>query len=184
MTAALAHRGPDGEGVVRCRKSAETGPVAVMGHRRLAIIDLTDRAAQPMSSPHEPISITFNGEIYNFADVRRDLQARGCQFRSDSDTEVILQGYEQWGERIIDRLRGMFAFAIWDGRNNTLLLARDRLGIKPLYVHRTATHLLFASEIRALLASGLVARKLDLVALDQFLAYQTVASPRTLVHGG
>ncbi len=183
MTAALAHRGPDGDGLVSCQTSGESGPLAVLGHRRLAIIDLSDRAAQPMRNESGGLWLTFNGEIYNFKDVRRELESHGRRFRSDSDTEVVLQGYEQWGDRIVDRLRGMFAFAIWDGRINTLLLVRDRLGIKPLYVHRTAKHVLFASEIRALLASGLVPRRLDLVGLDQFLSYQTVASPRTLISG-
>lgn len=183
MTTALAHRGPDGEGVVRARPTAGAdGPLAVLGHRRLAIIDLSDRAAQPMTNDRGSISLTYNGEIYNFKDLRRELESFGRQFRSDSDTEVILQGYEHWGAGIVDRLRGMFAFAIWDGRTNELLLVRDRMGIKPVYVHRTDQYLLFASETRALLASGLVPRRLDLVAVDQFLAYQTVAPPRTLIN--
>ncbi len=184
MTDALAHRGPDGSGVTKCSgrdAAAEAAPITVLGHRRLAIIDLSDRALQPMGSPDAPVWISYNGETYNFKALRRELEGLGHHFHSDSDTEVLLRGYEQWRDRVVDRLRGMFAFAIWNGHTNTLVLARDRLGIKPLYLHRTGKYLLFASEVRALLASGLVPRLLDLEALDQFLAYQTVAPPKTLV---
>lgn len=185
MTAALAHRGPDGRGVVACPSlvPAEAGcaPSAVFGQRRLAIIDLTERAAQPMSSEHAAVTVTYNGEIYNFKALRAELEACGRRFRSASDTEVLLQGYEQWGPQVVERLRGMFAFAIWDGRTDTLVIARDRLGIKPLYMHRSPDCVLFASEVRALLASGLVRRQLDRQTLDQYLAYQTTPSPRTLV---
>jgi len=185
MTDALRHRGPDGEGVVRCVPPAGSGrgPVATLGHRRLAIIDLSDRAAQPMASPRVPVWISFNGEIYNFQALRRELEARGRTFHSDSDTEVLLQGYEQWGADVLPRLEGMFAVAIWDARRAELLIARDRLGIKPVYVYESPQGVVFASEVRALLASGLVARRLDLVALEQFLAYQSVPPPRTLVDG-
>ncbi|MGH9383993.1 MAG: asparagine synthase (glutamine-hydrolyzing) [Vicinamibacterales bacterium] len=185
MTDALSHRGPDGAGVVECHQTSadDAAPVVVMGHRRLAIIDLTDRAAQPMVSDRLPLWITFNGEIYNFKTIRRELERLGRRFRSDSDTEVILQGYEQWGEAVVDRLQGMFAFAIWDGRSHRLFAARDRFGIKPLYLYRTHGGVLFASEIRALLASGLVPKALDHAALAQYLAHQTVPPPRTLVEG-
>jgi asparagine synthase (glutamine-hydrolysing) len=184
MTAALAHRGPDGEGVVQVTvPEATRGPVAVLGHRRLAIIDLSGRAHQPMTSDRDGIGITYNGEVYDFRALRQTLKSAGRTFRSESDTEVVLQGYQEWGVRVVDRLRGMFAFGIWDGRRSTLLLSRDRLGIKPLYVHRTPHSVLFASEIRALLASKLIPRRLDLSVLDQFLAYQTVPAPRTLVDG-
>jgi asparagine synthase (glutamine-hydrolysing) len=185
MTRALAHRGPDGEAVVECtpRRDSGTGATCVLGHRRLAILDLSERAAQPMTSPRVPVCATYNGEIYNFRALRRDLERLGRQFQSESDTEVLLQGYEAWGPSVLDRLRGMFAFAIWDGRTQRLLVARDRLGIKPLYLHRTERGMLFASEIRALLASGLVPRELDAIALDQFLAYQAVPPPRTLIRG-
>src|SRR5215510_15009528 len=126
MTDAMAHRGPDGQGVMRCARTGETGgPVVVFGHRRLAIIDLSERAAQPMASPRQPIWLTFNGEIYNFQVLRRELESAGRRFHSDSDTEVILQGYEQWGERVIDRLEGMFGLAIWDAARRELLIARD-----------------------------------------------------------
>jgi asparagine synthase (glutamine-hydrolysing) len=180
MTGALGHRGPDGAGLV---EMGGLGTSAVLGHRRLAIIDLSDRGAQPMRSATEPISITFNGEIYNFAAIRRELERAGRRFCSQSDTEVVLQGYEEWGADVVPRLHGMFAFGIYDGRRGHLLLARDRLGIKPLYVADAAGALLFASEVRALLASGLVARRLDDRALDDYLAYQTAPTPRTLVKG-
>ncbi|HUL73826.1 MAG TPA: asparagine synthase (glutamine-hydrolyzing) [Vicinamibacterales bacterium] len=182
MVEALAHRGPDGRGVVRCTAGeASPGPRATFGHTRLSIIDLSERGRQPMTTARRPVWITYNGEIYNFAALRAELESLGRAFRSDSDTEVLLQGYEQWGMGVVDRLHGMFAFAIWDGVARRLLLARDRLGIKPLYVHRTDRGLLFASEVRSLLASGLVERKLDPIALDQYLAYQSVPTPRTLV---
>ena len=161
MTDALAHRGPDGEGLMACTRAdiepRARGPRAVLGHRRLAIIDLTDRAAQPMTTA-SGVTLTFNGEIYNFRNLRRELEGYGRRFRSDSDTEVVLQGYEQWGEAVVDRLRGMYAFAIWDPRSDVMLLARDRLGVTPLYFHRTSRPLLFASAVRSLLASGLVSR--------------------------
>ena len=183
MTDAQTHRGPDGAGVACVSSGESRGPTAVFGHRRLAIIDLTDRAAQPMRSEDGLTALTFNGEIYNFRELRRELEAFGRQFRSDSDVEVILQGYAQWGPNVVDRLRGMFAFAIWDGRSGELFLTRDRLGIKPLYTYRTDGAVFFASEVRALLASGLVPRRLDHASLGHFLRAQTVPTPRTLVAG-
>jgi asparagine synthase (glutamine-hydrolysing) len=184
MVRALEHRGPDGEGLVRCATPDHLGaaaPTVILGHRRLSIIDLSDRASQPMASPRGPIWLTYNGEIYNYREIRRELESCGRVFRTSSDTEVILQGYEEWGGAVVERLRGMFAFALWDGAVQRLWLARDRLGIKPLYVYRGQGYLVFASEVQALLASGLVPRTLDCTALDQFLAYQSVPEPRTLV---
>lgn len=184
MVEALGHRGPDGRGVAACTEpgaESRTGPAVALGHTRLAILDLSDRGAQPMRADRTPSWITFNGEVYNFRTVRGELQARGRLFASETDTEVILQGYEEWGEAVIDRLQGMFAFALWDGRRGRLILARDRVGIKPLYFYRGDGVVLFASEVRALLASGLVPRRLDAIGLDQYLAYQTVPPPRTLV---
>jgi len=182
MVDALAHRGPDGRGVVRCSiDESVRAPQATLGHTRLSIIDLSDRARQPMTTERRPVWVTYNGEIYNFEALRRELEGLGCAFRSDSDTEVLLHGYERWGLGIVDRLHGMFAFAIWDGAAGRLVLARDRLGIKPLYIFRNDRVLLFASEVRALLASGLVDPALDATALDRYLTYQTVPSPRTLV---
>src|SRR5574337_1830219 len=128
MNAALAHRGPDGEGIyVR-------GPVG-LGHRRLAIIDLSDDARQPMANEDGSVMITFNGEIYNFMELRKELEGKGHIFRCRSDTEVIIHLYEEMGPECVTRLRGMFAFAIWDERKRHLLLASDRAGEKPLYYY-------------------------------------------------
>jgi asparagine synthase (glutamine-hydrolysing) len=180
----LAHRGPDGRGLARCSTSGATrGPLVTFGHTRLSIIDLSTRANQPMTLARRPLWLTYNGEIYNFAELRRALEASGRVFESASDSEVLLQGYDQWGAGVVDRLRGMFAFALWDETRRELLVGRDRLGIKPLYFYRDDRCLLFASEIRALLASGLVERRLDPIALDQYLTYQSVPAPRTLVRG-
>lgn len=181
MVAALGHRGPDGTGLVEWCGDGTREPHAVLGHTRLAIIDLSERGAQPMRNDEGRIGVTYNGEIYNFAAVRRELEALGRRFVSRSDTEVLVQGYEAWGRDVVSRLRGMFAFGVWDASRRTLLLARDRFGIKPLYVHRTNGRLVFASEVRALLASGLVPARLDTEALDWYLRYQTVPAPRTLV---
>ena len=184
MTKALGHRGPDGSGirVVERDEQGQRGCQVALGHTRLAIIDLSDRAAQPMASANAAVWVTFNGEIYNYRELRARLEGRGARFRSDSDTEVILHGYEAWGEAVVEHLDGMFAFALWDGVDGRLRLVRDRLGIKPLYVSRHGG-VLFASEVRALLASGAVPRRLDETTLDAFLRYQTVPSPRTLVAG-
>ena len=184
MVHRLGHRGPDGHGVVTSVSTREaSSTTAVLGHTRLSIIDLSTRGAQPMTSVDGQTVLTFNGEIYNFAELRHLLEDKGRRFQSDSDTEVILQGYEEWGDGVAERLRGMFAFAIWDGRRDRLVLVRDRLGIKPIYVYRADGWLAFASEIRALLATGLVPAKLDRVSVDEYLTYQTVPSPRTLVDG-
>jgi asparagine synthase (glutamine-hydrolysing) len=172
MTRVLAHRGPDGEGTV-CR-----GAVG-LGHRRLAIIDLTT-GAQPMANSAATVWITFNGEIYNFRELRTELEARGFTFRTTSDTEAILHGYEAYGVDIVRRLRGMFAFAIWDERTRELLLARDRVGIKPLVYSWNGERFLFASELKALLEVPDVARDLDWDALRDYLVYQYVPSPRTI----
>src|SRR5829696_6968833 len=125
MTTAVAHRGPDADGFY-------VGEGIGLGHRRLSIIDLTS-GDQPLANEDRTIWVVFNGEIYNFADIRSELETFGHRFRTHSDTEVIVHAYEQWGEHCVDRFRGMFAFAVWDVRARRLLLARDRLGVKPLY---------------------------------------------------
>jgi asparagine synthase (glutamine-hydrolysing) len=182
MVDQLTHRGPDGQGVVvNGEMRGASAPLAVLGHTRLAVIDLSDRAAQPMASADHAVVVSFNGEIYNFRELRDALEARGRRFRSASDTEVILHGYLEWGVEVVEKLRGMFAFGLWDRVRGELLLVRDRLGIKPLYFHRGAGWMAFASEIRALLATGLVPGTLDAVALEQYLTHQTVPTPRTLV---
>jgi asparagine synthase (glutamine-hydrolysing) len=172
MTDVLAHRGPDGDGTV-CR-----GPVG-LGHRRLAIIDLVT-GAQPMANAANTVWITFNGEIYNFRELRRELETRGFVFRTTSDTEVILHGYEAYGVDVVRRLRGMFAFAIWDERSRQVVLARDRVGIKPLVYAWDGHRLAFASELKALLELPMVRREIDWDALRDYLVYQYVPGPRTI----
>src|SRR5918996_3964835 len=139
----LTHRGPDEAGL-----HVETH--AALAHRRLSIVDLST-GQQPMSNEDGTVWIVFNGEIYNHADVRRDLERRGHHYRTRCDTETIVHAFEEWGPECVHRLRGMFAFAIWDGRARRLLLVRDRLGIKPLYWCRSGGTLLFGSEIKAIL---------------------------------
>ena len=176
MTAAQTHRGPDADGLY-------VGERAVLGHRRLSILDLSDAGRQPMSNEDGSIWIVFNGEIYNYRELRQELIAAGHAFRSGSDTEVLIHGYEQWGiERLLGNLRGMFAFALYDVRNG-LTLARDRLGIKPLYYYRSADTLIFASEVKALLHSGIVPGNSDPEALIGFLLAGSVPAPLTTVQG-
>ncbi len=190
MTDAIAHRGPDDQGIW----VDATGPVA-LGHRRLSIIDLSPAGHQPMSYAGGRYWIAFNGEIYNYQALRAELEQRGHCFRSGSDTEVILAAYAEWGERCVERLRGMFAFALYDrgpgaiegqpavGDEAQLFLARDRFGIKPLYYAEANGVRLFASELKALLASGLVSRQTDTQALWDYLALGSVPQPRTLLAG-
>src|SRR5262249_47719499 len=144
MGQAIAHRGPDGEGFLR-------EPGLGLVHRRLSIIDL-DGGAQPLGNEDGSIQVVFNGEIYNFPELPSHLKPRGHVFRTLSDTEVLVHLYEEEGPNLADHLRGMFAFALWDRSNRRLLLARDRIGIKPLYVYRDSEKLLFGSEIKAILA--------------------------------
>lgn len=176
MTDAVQHRGPDAAGIW------QGGPV-VLGHRRLGIIDLQSASDQPMHSADGRYTIVFNGEIYNYRELRTALEGEGRVFSTGSDTEVLLQACIHWGRAAFPRLKGMFAFAFWDAEEQELLLVRDRMGIKPLYVYRDDRHILFASEIRALLASGLVPRRLNEQALVDHLRYQTVHAPDTLVQG-
>ena len=184
ISAAQRHRGPDGAGLW----AAESGEV-VFGHRRLAIIDLSEAGAQPMVDAASGCAITFNGEIYNFKELRRELEALGEQFHSSSDTEVILKAYSRWGLGIVPRLRGIFAMAIWDPRSRSVHLVRDHLGIKPLYWTRVRSALLggdillFASEVRALLASGVIERRLDPAGIASYLSQGFVVGPTTMVQG-
>ncbi len=176
MTAAQAHRGPDASGL-------HAATYAVLGHRRLSILDLSSAGHQPMGNEDGSIQVTFNGEIYNQRELRRELNRAGHDFRSTTDTEVLVHGYEQWGiEGLLARLRGMFAFGLYDPRRG-LLLARDRLGIKPLYYFAAGETLLFASEVKALLRSGLVPEERDRKALAGFLIAGAVPSPLTIVKG-
>src|SRR5271170_2071644 len=176
MVAAIRHRGPDGSAV------RDFG-ACVLASTRLAIVDLSARGAMPMCNEDSTVWITYNGECYNADELRPQLAARGHQFRSSSDTEVVLHLYEEYGERCVEKLRGMFAFAIWDARAEKLLLARDRLGIKPLYYAAIGDKLIFASEIKALLASGFVPRKLDPAGIRAFLQLGHIPAPWTAIRG-
>jgi len=172
MASALRHRGPDDAGVF-------VDGVAGLGHRRLKIIDLSPAGHQPMSNEDGTIWITYNGEIYNFPELRQELVHRGHTFSSQSDTEVIVHAYEEWGERCVERLNGMFAFGIWDGREKKLVLMRDRLGIKPLFYYLDEEKLLFASEIKAILQHPGINKELDHSALFDYFSLNYVPSPKT-----
>ncbi|MFH9861943.1 N-acetylglutaminylglutamine amidotransferase [Streptomyces sp. NPDC017202] len=177
MTDRLAARGPDGRGLW------SQGPVA-LGHRRLKIIDLSECGAQPMTDPAARIAGVFNGCIYNYRELRDELRGLGHRFFSGSDTEVVLKAYQQWGTACVDRLYGMFAFVIVEQATGRVVLVRDRLGIKPLYLTETPGRLRFASSLPALLAGGGVDTSLDPVALHQYMSWHaTVAAPRTVLAG-
>jgi asparagine synthase (glutamine-hydrolysing) len=175
MRDVLRHRGPDGEGMWI------DGPVG-LGHRRLAIVDVAG-GLQPMSNSDGTAWITYNGEIYNHAAVRAELEQRGHRYRTRSDTETILQAWDEWGEGCVERLRGMFAFALWDAERRRLFLARDRLGIKPLYYRATDEEILFASEIKAILAVSDDAPRFNQAILPEFLATRFVAGDETFFQG-
>ncbi|MFH9981060.1 N-acetylglutaminylglutamine amidotransferase [Streptomyces sp. NPDC017179] len=177
MTDRLAPRGPDGRGVW------SQGPVA-LGHRRLKIIDLTDSGAQPMADPRARVVGVFNGCVYNYRELRRELASRGHQFFSESDTEVILKAYVEWGTSCVEHFTGMFVFVIVEQDSGRVVLARDRLGIKPLYLAESPGRLRFASSLPALLAAGGVDTSIDPFALHQYLSWHaTVPAPRTVLSG-
>ena len=179
-TDAMAHRGPDDGAVVEV--PAPHGSLA-FGARRLAVQDLSSRGAQPMRNPQTGSVIVFNGEVYNFRDLRRQLTARGHVFRTETDTEVVLHAYDEWGLDCLKRFVGMFAFAVWDARAGRLVLARDRLGVKPLYVAVTERHVAFASEVRALLAGGFARPRVSPAGLAGYLSLGAAREPRTLIEG-
>lgn len=184
MNTAMSHRGPDDHGVFN------DGP-ATLGHRRLSIIDLSSAGHQPMTSTDGRYTIVYNGELYNYKDLRFDLSRasrsisgeaqQSYLFATNTDTEVILAAYARWGAECLHRFNGMYAFAIWDNQSKELFIARDRMGIKPLYYSQQGDALVFASEIRSVLASGLVARKLNKRSLIDYLRYQTVHAPSTIL---
>jgi asparagine synthase (glutamine-hydrolysing) len=177
MTAAMASRGPDSDGVVA------HGPVA-LGHRRLSIIDLSARGAQPMVDSNLGLTLVFNGCIYNYKDLRSELEAAGYQFFSTADSEVVIKAFHRWGSGCVDRFKGMFAFAIADRETGVVTLARDRLGIKPLYLAETPGRLRFASTVRALLDAGDVDTDLDRYALHHYMSFHSVVpAPRTIYRG-
>lgn len=172
MTRTLAHRGPDGEGYF-------LSPQAQLGHRRLSVIDLQG-GQQPLSTRDGRYTMVFNGEIYNFRDLKHELETYGVGFRTRSDSEVLLEAYARWGRTALKRLRGMFAFAVWDRNEQRLFAARDRLGLKPFYYAECGAVFLFASEMKALLAHPAIKRELDECALDDYLTYLYVPAPRTI----
>lgn len=177
MVGAMHHRGPDDSGVHLDLTSG-----VALGHTRLAIIDLSPAGHQPMSYAGGRYQLVFNGEIYNFGSLREELELLGHRFASHTDSEVILAAYQQWGDGCLGRFQGMFAFAIWDAERKRIFLARDRFGIKPLYYQHTREHgLIFASEIKALLASGCVARAIDRQAVWDYLSWGSVSQPRTIL---
>ena len=176
MITTLRHRGPDDEGVW-------TDGRAGLAHARLSIIDTTPAGHQPMACVNASVWISYNGEVYNFAELRTELTALGYPFRSRSDTEVIVNGWHAWGPSILSRLRGMFALAVWDRRARRLTLARDRLGKKPLYYAASCDGLVFGSEIKALLAWPGMHRAPNLGAIDRYLSFGYVPAPDTAFVG-
>jgi asparagine synthase (glutamine-hydrolysing) len=180
--AALNHRGPDDRGVFNAVSTAGDARCA-FAHTRLSILDLSTAGRQPMSTPDGRFTIVYNGEVYNHKDIRRDLEALGDRFHSTSDTEVVLLAFARWGRDCLRRLRGMFAFGVFDAQTGALFLARDRLGIKPLYYTASPSGLTFASEIRALLRAGAAPRRLSPWAVESFLTFGSVAEPATIIDG-
>jgi asparagine synthase (glutamine-hydrolysing) len=171
----MTHRGPDGQGIFR-------RPGVGLGHRRLAIIDVSG-GSQPMSTPDGRFWITYNGEVYNFRDLRQELGVLGHSFRSESDTEVVLLAYATWGPKCVERLSGMFAFAIWDSKERSLFLARDHLGIKPLFCHVSPEGLTFASDLRGLLEDPDVPQGIDPLAVSDYLSLGYILAPKTIFRG-
>lgn len=177
---AMVHRGPDDDGL-QIVGTASGDVQVILGSRRLAILDLSPAGHQPMHDPATGNWIVYNGEVFNFAEVRRELETLDVHFVSHTDTEVILKGYAVWGESCIERFRGMFAFALWDAARQRLFLCRDRLGIKPLYYYNTERQFLFSSEVRSLLATGLVPKRLHVVSLADYLTFGSACDPDTLI---
>ncbi|HEX6284273.1 MAG TPA: asparagine synthase (glutamine-hydrolyzing), partial [Pyrinomonadaceae bacterium] len=176
MLSTLARRGPDGEGL-------EMWDGAVLGHRRLAIFDLSDAGYQPMLSPDTAVGVVFNGAIYNFRELRVELESEGYRFKSQTDTEVLVHGYDAWGfDRLVEKLRGMFAFALWDDRRRTLFLVRDRLGVKPLVYSVRNGQIAFASTVRALRTAGFV-DEIDDLAVAEYLEFGYVTDQRSIYRG-
>src|SRR4051812_45109326 len=182
MLARIAHRGPDDEGVY-VSGAGPSGLRAALGHRRLAIIDLSPAGPQPMPDASGRYWLTFNGEIYNYRELREQLRARGHEFVSGTDSEVILYAYREWGPECVSRFNGMFAFAVWDDERRELFAARDRLGIKPFYWTMLPSGFAFASEIKAFLDLPDFDRALDREALHQYLTFLWVPDPRTVFRG-
>jgi asparagine synthase (glutamine-hydrolysing) len=184
-TQSLAHRGPDDSGTILLRDHASGGRSTEigLGSRRLAILDLSPLGHQPMRDAETGNWIVYNGEIYNFREVRKELEQAGVVLSGNSDTEVLLKSYARWGNECLDKFRGMFAFAIWDALRHRLFLARDPMGIKPLYYAQVGPHFVFASEVRTLLATDLVHRQLDPAGIVNYLTFGSACDPLTLIEG-
>ena len=182
-TQSLAHRGPDDSGTILLRDSARPANEIGLGNRRLAILDLSPVGHQPMQDPDTGNWIVYNGEIYNFREIHRELQGLGMTFASHCDTEVVLKAYARWGEQCLRKFRGMFAFALWDAKCNRLFLARDPMGIKPLYYAQTSSYFIFSSEVRTLLGTGLLPRHIDRAGLTNYLTFGSAYDPLTLLQG-
>ena len=178
MRDVLIHRGPDDAGGY-IRPLDEKGPFVFFGHRRLSIIDLAT-GHQPLANEDETIWVIFNGEIYNFRELKEDLEGRGHQFKTHSDTEVIVHSYEEYGEECFKRFNGMFAIGIWDELRKRLILARDRLGKKPLYYSHIHETFLFASELKAILAYPNFSREVDPLSFKKYLFFEYIPSPHTI----
>ncbi len=175
MTDCLTHRGPDDQGFY-------IGKNVALGHRRLSIIDLKT-GHQPIFNEDRTICIVFNGEIYNYKEIKAELLQKGHRFSSESDTETIIHAYEEWGEESVHRLRGMFSFCIWDERQDKLLLVRDRLGEKPLFYAYRNGSLVFASEMKAILAGPHADRSMDMEALGAYFTFSYIPAPMTIFKG-
>jgi asparagine synthase (glutamine-hydrolysing) len=182
MRATLEHRGPDGPGELAVSEP-QTGVHGWLGHQRLKVIDVSESAHQPMVGAGGAVALTYNGEVYNFRELRTELEGRGHRFRSSGDTEVVLRAYEEWGESFVERLDGMFALAVWDARTASLLLARDRTGKKPLFYCLQDGRMTFGSEIKALLACPWIDAEPELAHVAEFLTFGYVPHPRTLYRG-
>lgn len=182
-TQSLAHRGPDDSGTILLRDSAPDPVEIGLGNRRLAILDLSPLGHQPMQDPATGNWIVYNGEIFNFRDIRQQLERAGTEFVSNSDTEVVLKAYACWGEQCLLKFRGMFAFALWDARRHRLFVARDPMGIKPLYYTQSGPYFSLASEVRTLLGTGLVPRVLNQAGFLNYLTFGCAYDPLTLVEG-
>ena len=178
MTDTLRHRGPDGGGTL-----VRSDERIALGHRRLAIVDLSDAGRQPMANEDESVWITYNGEVYNHVALRAELEAAGHRYRSHTDTETVVHLYEEHGRGCVEHLQGMFAFAVWDARRRELLLVRDRLGVKPLYYAQLPGGFVFGSEPKAVIAHPSVPRELDEDALAEYLTFGFTPPPRTMFAG-
>ncbi len=181
MANVISHRGPDDEGFLETQSSSGGYSIG-LAHRRLSIIDL-GAGHQPIGNEDGSVQIVFNGEIYNYQSLRNDLISRGHQFKTASDTETIVHAYEEYGDQCVERLRGMFAFAIWDARRDRLFMARDRFGKKPLFLYKTDNAFLFSSEIKSILQYPEFNRCVNRQAVWEYLSYRYVPGPDTLFEG-